>query len=210
MENPTQKITVLCLIIISLILSIASIYLPWWSIQTTRETQIAANTTITVDYTLLQMVAVHDPAMNKSVVVSFADLPADPAERDNVSFLFNTTLILLIGGTVLNALTLICSVISIFHRKLLKIQNIFGLAGALLFVIAPFYIATQAPAAMSNLDNVIPSEISTLPGEAITNFWGTEGDWIWRAGFGWFLAFTACLILAIESAIIRISVKEKY
>lgn len=210
METSMKQITILCLAAIVLIFSIASVYLPWWSIKTTRKAQIATNTTITVDYTLFQLVTAEDKAKNKSVAVSFADLQADPAEKDSLSSFFNISLILLIGGIVLTALTVVCTVVSMLYKEISKIQRLFGLAGVFLLFIAPFYLAFQAPIALSKLDSVIPAEIFTLPGATITNFWGTGGNWIWMAGSGWFLAFIASLILAIEIAIIPIAIKKDY
>jgi len=150
----------------------------------------------------------NDPATNKSIIVSLMDLSVDTAKGSNRSFIFNNTLILLIVGIVLTALTLISTLTPAFQRRLSRYFWVLGFVGAILLLIAPLYFRVQAPTALSEVDSVIPSHISTLPGSDIASLWGIKGNLMWRAGFGWFLALIASLILLISIDINQIIVKK--
>jgi len=200
MMNLKNWLPAICMLV-PLIFSITALYLPWWSIRTSTTLQITSNTTRTADYMPLQTVVASEVGKNKSVTVSFKDLQENDIEKNDLASLFNTTLIVSAVGTVLTASAFTLTLISVLRKTSFSYTWILATVGAIFLLIAPLYLAAEAPSVLGRFASVIPPDISVLPGSQITSFWGANQSWMWGAGIGWFLQFTASL-LGISGAVL--------
>lgn len=203
--------------LLSLIFSVASIFTPWWRITYTTESQITGEVSVRVEYGLFQTVSASKTTkVNKTYTsstnrnVSFANLTGNDADKNALSSVFSNTFILITVSSALVALTAVLIFVSGFRKPMLiSYAKFAGITAAILLVVTSFYFVVQMPPAVSKLTNVIPDEISSLSGNAISEFWGSMKQWIWGPAFGWFLAFTAFLLNAGTSTLVNTLYRQK-
>lgn len=204
-----EKWILLCFALLTLIVSISTIALPWWRIYTSRKTETSEQTSIRVDYTLTGSVfgSKIDSKQNISTTVNYplSKLNATEENKQALQSFFNNTLIITLCGLVFSALTfafLCLSILRAFpHGRYTKYLAV--IAG-LLFLISIFYFASYAPAHISKIDTVTPQEIYNLEGAKIGGFYGGAGLLVYGPSLGWYLAFAAFLLnLSLYNLITR-------
>jgi len=225
-----KRLIPVSIIIVSLIITVLGIYLPWWSVRTTNEVEILLNATARADYGLLQTVSAGKRVENEteSVFVLIGNLTKSEDNRNAVTSLFNTTLTLVLVGLALAGLSLVLIIISILKRPLYKFAVAASLVAAFLLLGAPIYMMSTVEALIPKFDSVMPIGIpskwvSIRPGD-ITSFWGSisipkskafpvwvQGGnfWLWGAALGWFLTLTAGLLLFTFAALVNYGIQEE-
>jgi len=201
-------IPVICLIV-SLVFSAIALITPWWSIRTSKTLQITGNTTKTADYMPFQTVTATDTGMNISTVVSFKELDANETDIDRLASLFNTAMIITTVGIALTILALALTVLSIVRKPFFSYLWVIATIGGVVLLMAPLFLATQAQSILTKFNNVMPLDISVVPGSAIAGFWGNNQSWTWGAGFGWFILLTASLICLVAAVLTQTLLKKQ-
>ena len=226
------------LMLIALIFTILSVYLPWWSIRMSPESEMAMNGTARADYGLLQVVTASRTIRNDTQLTSMpiANLTKSQEDLNAIASVFNSTFALMVAGLVLSLVSLVLVIISIRGKPMQRFATLVTSLAALLLFITPLYISGMLPTVATKLTSVIPSTLvpdnppswlnQTLlvKPKDITGFWGSikipsspefpawarDGNfWMWGPASGWFLVFTASLFLFIAAALIsKIFVKE--
>lgn len=228
MEEPKKWVPALALVLVALIFSIVAISMPWWSVKTTLGASLVRNSTAKAEYGLFQSVTASISEDNKTVTLPFLNLTAEEADKNAVISVFNTSLMLTTGGLGLTALTLVLILISGLRKPLFTFSTVTAAVAAILLLIAPLYLTYSLPPIMTKFGEVIPLEIPSswvsLRPEKIGDFWGSiaipespdfpewswnAAFWNWGAAFGWYMAFTASLLLFITSAWIYNTVAKK-
>lgn len=200
-------IPVICLIV-SLIFSAIALITPWWSIRMSKELQITGNTTKTADYMPFQTVMAVDTGMNISAVVSFKELNASETSLNSLASLFTASVIITATGIALTILALALTVLSIIRKPFFNYLWVIAMIGGVLLLIAPLSLAAQAESVLTKFNNVMPADISVIPGSEIVSFWGNNKFWTWGAGFGWFILLTASLICLVAAVLTRTLLKR--
>lgn len=183
------------------ILAAAALISPWFSIQTARTYMLTNGTKLSVAYTLDGVINIRSCTANSTenyATVHISNLP-DTGGKNHLLNIFTVTRYLIIAGLVLALLTFIAIVViklkpfpillkfRIYSRHVFLIASIF-------FLIAQIYFASEAPAALAELQNLIPTDIITLPGSKISSFYGTIDSLCYGPSFGWYVSFAAFLI----------------
>jgi glucan phosphoethanolaminetransferase (alkaline phosphatase superfamily) len=215
------------IILIALIFAGLSFYYPWWSIRTAKEAEITLNITARADYGISQLVSASVTTGNEtqSALEPIANLTTSETNKSALSSMFDMTIILSGAGMALIILSLAFIIISISKKPLYNFTTISMIIAAIFLIAAPFYVAATLPPLFINLDSVMPVNKSNLPSawvpispKDIENFWGSkpipksnqfpawiqgQNFWIWGAALGWYLAFTAGLLLFASAFLIR-------
>lgn len=199
-----KGIPTICLIF-SLILAVSSLYMPYWGVWNSRADELASNTTKSAYFMPSQNIITGDSKANISIVKPFSEIAENDTNESSLSSLFTVTLNISIAGMVLTVVALILSIFSTLKKKMLFHWTwIIGMIGALLLLLAPFYMVVQITPAFEKFTNVIPAEIGTVTGKQVASFWGGAQTWVWGAGSGWILLFVAALMGFVGSIMINI------
>jgi len=189
---------------------------PWWKIGTTLEYE-AMNQTSRVEatYSLFQQITANKG--NISITVPFTNVTTEENSKP-LSELCNSTLMLTSGGVAFSGLTVILLYMAFTRSEgLLKFAKITAIIAAIILLIATVYFESEFGARISKFDSVIPTALlnSPLTGSSIKELWGgiemSSGlfQWIWTAGFGWYLAFTAFLFNVLTYSLVGMLFKKK-
>jgi len=219
-----RKLIPVFIIIVSLVFTVLGLYLPWWAVRTSTEAQMVRNATARSDYQILQIVSASRTFGNDTQTVSvfIGNLTKNDADRSAVIFSFNTTFTLVLVGSALSILSLALVIFSILRRPLYKFVVIGALIAAIMLCGAPIYLSSTFEPLIPSLNSVMPVNIPTkwisIKPQDVTSFWGSikiptsadfpvwvqnENFWIWGAAFGWFLTFTAGLLLFAFAIIVN-------
>lgn len=213
MENVEKWVPAFGLVLVALILSVASIYLPWWSIKTTREVELDYNAIATVEYNLRARTAsasLRDPNTSQSILVPLENLMSIEADRQAMISAFNTTFYLLIGGAILTVLSLALILLLGFGKPTSTFATTIGIVATAVLLAAPIFLTYSLPpvAAKSSTPILTPSAWPLLQ---VEGFWGSieipgssdAAFWIWGPAIGWYVAFVASFLPLIASISIR-------
>jgi len=216
--------------LIALIFAGLSFYYPWWSLRTAREAEITLNMTAKAEYGISQLVSASVTIENEtqSILLPIENLTTSETNKSALSYMFNITVILSGVGVALTILSLVFTVIPIFKKPLYNFATVSMIIAAILFIGAPFYVATTLPPLFANLNSVMPANIPSLwvsiSPKDIKNFWGAtpipkspqfpawiqgQNFWIWGAALGWYLALTAGLLLFASAFLVPYITPEK-
>lgn len=212
MKKGKNWVVLLGLSITTLVFCLASVFMPWWNIATTREQAILKGKSITAEYSLLQRVdTFKTEAGNEThIATSLNDMPAGEAEKTSLGSLLNTNLILTLSASTFVTLTLGLIFASSLRKPLYKYAGYTSMIAAILLLIASVYFAGEFSSIITKFQSVTPSSMYTLPGNTISGLWGQTGAsalpdaWKWGPAFGWFLAFTAFQLNLVTFILIRI------
>ena len=212
MENVEKWVPAFGLVLVALILSIASIYMPWWSIKTTREVELDYSATANVEYNLLLTVSasLKDQNTSQSIVVPLENLISIEADKQAIISAFNTTFNLLIGGVILTVLSLALILLLGFGKPTSTLATATGIVATAVLLVAPIYLTFSLPPVVAKFSTPILTP-STWPLLQVEEFWGSikmsgSSDapfWIWGAATGWYIAFVASFLPLIASISIR-------
>jgi hypothetical protein len=190
-------------LVVSLILTVSSLYMPWWGVWNSMADQLATNNTKVVYYMPLQTIIAGNAQANVSIAMSFNDLAENDTNKSALSNLFTTALDITIVGMVLTIITLVLIVMTTLRKKPFKHVWLIGIVGAILLFLASFYITQIMPPTFTKFNSIAPSEIGVIPGKQISSFWGSSGIWVWSAGYGWLLLLMSALLGAIGSMLAK-------
>jgi len=225
-----QKLIPVFIIMVSLILAVLGLYLPWWSVRTSTEAQMALNATARTDYQLLQTVSASRALGNdtKAISVFIGNLTKNEVDRNALILSFNTSFTLVLVGVALSIISLALVIISILKRPLYKFAVIGALVAAIMLCGAPIYLSSTFEPLIPTLNSVMPVDIPpkwiSIKPQDVTSFWGSikipkspdfpvwvqnENFWIWGAAFGWFLTFTAGLLLFAFAIIVNYGIPKE-
>lgn len=205
-----EKWILLCFALLTLIVSISTIALPWWRAYTSRNTETSKQTSIRVDYTLTGSVfgSKKDYNLNISTTVnhSISNLNATEENKQALQSFFNNTLIIAICGLAFSAITFVFFCYSILRPfPLERYTKYLAVIAGILFLVSIFYFASYAPAHLSKIDNVTPEEIYKLEGAKVGGFYGSADMLVYGPSLGWYLAFAAFLLnLSLYNLITRV------
>ena len=212
MENIEKWVPAFGLVLVALILSIGAIYMPWWSIKTTREVELDYSATASVEYNLLRTVSasLKDENTSQSIILPFENLTSPEADKQAITSAFNTTFNLLMGGVILTILSLTLILLLGFGKPTSTWATIMGIAATAVLLAAPIYLTFSLPPFVAKFSTPIQTP-STWPLLKVEEFWGsikTQGSsdapfWIWGAAIGWYMAFIASFLPFIASMSIR-------
>jgi len=222
-------ITILSLTLIAIIFCIAALFMPWWSISASPEAKIVLNSNLKTDYNLFQTVTGTKMTTNntESVTVPLWNLTEKPENSAPLSSALSVTLTLAVAGVGVSSLMMGMLVLSYFGKPLLRYAMWAGFIAAILLLLPPVSLTTTLPPAISKLSKLtpldIPSTWASINPRDISGFWGAvksasadfpswakgENFWIWGAESGWYLAFTAALLIALASLLIRYATVKK-
>jgi len=182
-----------------LIFSIATAFLPWWRIYSSREGEIDTNTAIRVEYNLLgsitssKITTVENESI--STTISISELNATEDNKNALQSLFNILWYLTIAGSGLNILILVLVCVSnVQLLSLHKYIKYLTVITAILFFVAFLYFASEAQPNISKLQRIAPTEVHTLLGSQIQSLFGTTDSLIYGPSLGWYLALVVSLL----------------
>jgi len=225
-----QKLIPVFVIIVALIFAVLSLYLPWWSVRTATEAEMVLNATARSDYQLLQTVSASRTFNNETQTVSvvIGNLTKNAEDRNALVSAFNITFTLLTVGLALSILSLALIIISILKKPLYKFAFLGAVVAAILLCVAPIYLTSTIEPLIPKLDSVMPIDIPpkwiSIKPQDVTSFWGSiqipksidfpvwvrgENFWIWGAASGWFLTFTAGLLLFVSAILVNYGIPKE-
>lgn len=216
MEEENKRRMVLIFAILTLIFSATSLITPWWKIGTTFEYEaMNESTPVEATYSLFQQITANSG--NISITVPFTNVTTK-SNSQPLSNLFHVTLILTSVGIAFSGLTAILIYTAFAKNEvLLKFAKFTSVIAAITLFMATVYFQSEFAASISKFDSVVPTVLVNNPikGSSIGGFWGgiemSSGlfAWIWTAGSGWYLAFTAFLLNIITYSLIARMFKKK-
>ena len=212
MENVEKWVPAFGLALVALVLSIAAIYSPWWSIKTTREVELDYNATASVEFNLLHTVSasLKDQNTSQSITIPLENLTSTESDKQAIASVFNTTFNLLMGGVTLTILSMTLILLLGFGKPVSTLATIAGIAATAVLLAAPIYLTFSLPPFVAKFSTPI-STPSSWPLLQVEEFWGSikmlgSSDvqfWIWGAAIGWYMAFIASFLPFIASMSIR-------
>jgi hypothetical protein len=221
---------IFALILLAIIFSAISLFVPWWSLNTSSEVSAILNSTIKTDYYLQQNVVAVKTVNNVTEIqnVPLGNLTGTPESVGPLSLWLSATYIVTISGLGLSCLMLIVVALpkldTIFHRY----ATFIGYIAALLLLIAPVLLAMNFSSAIAELSRLTPLDIpptwTPISAGDINGFWGNiriqttsslpewtiDGNfWVWGADAGWYLTFTASILMLLASLLNRALIKKE-
>lgn len=208
---PTSMLT-----LVVLIFSVTAMFVPWWSVKTTREVELEYDAFASIECGLNQAsINLRVGNNSQGVSVPFQNLTSGQDQEAMIPT-FNMTFNLLVGGITFTILSLILIVICAFVKPFYRIIIITQIVAAILLLIAPLQLIYSPPTIFNNPSQMLIQMPSAWPPIEINGFWGaiemSKGTgvyfWIWGAAIGWYLAFVSSMLLFITYVVTR-SVRER-
>lgn len=181
-------------------LSIATPFLPWWRVYSSREYEIDTNTTIKIEYYLSGSISASRKIAGQneslSITIPISELNATENSKKAIQSLFTTVRYLTIAGSGLNLLILVLLCISYARSlsttfKYIKYTNI---VIAILFFAAFLYFASEIQPLISTLQYIAPVEVCILSGNSIKSLFGNTSSLNYGPSLGWYLALAVFLL----------------
>lgn len=145
-----------------------------------------------------------------------------------LSLWLNVTYVASLGGLGLSCLMLVLVVLSSFGRDASRFLPFVGYIATVLLFIAPVLLAMNFPSAVSHFSTLSPVSVpptwTPISPSQITGFWGNikmqtslnlpnwangGNFWVWGPDAGWYLTFTASLLIGASSLLTRTIIKKK-
>lgn len=204
MENVKKWVPAFGLVLVALIFSITAIYMPWWSIKTTREVELNYTATASVEYSLLCTVSasLRVGDTSQSILLPFENLTSIEADKQAITSVFNTTFNLLMVGVIFTILSLTLILLWGFGKHTSTFAKITAIIAAAVLLATPIYLTFSLPTVVAKFSGTPIQTPSTWPLLEVKEFWGSiimpgSSDipfWIWGAAIGWYMTFIASFL----------------
>lgn len=204
----------------------ASTMLPWWSLHLSPEAGNALRSDFTVNYNLLKTATASSNALNESATANLSNMTLP--NRSDASYTFmDVTLGLSIVGLVLSIPMVLIS----FFSRIAKYVNyviILAYLSTAILLVSAMYFAIALPPSLSSLSALspldIPSDWPSISPKDIAGAWGTKvvstgsplptwltpsSFWVWQPAIGWYLTFSAALLIALVSLTMRTTIQKE-
>jgi len=212
-----KNLLVLYLLSLALAFLVLSIYLPWWSIRTSNEVEIVLGGAASIDFKLWRTVSVVLRLnRTRSVVLGVSELAGEGQDIGALKNVLNVTFYLTLLSVALTSLLWVVAIFSIVKRSLIpqRVFNLLVVIVGVLLLATPLYMFSSFYPFIPKLERFstfsFPYTWAEISPADVKSFWGSisiprdigfpsylvgSDFWIWGAGAGWFLCFTAGLIL---------------
>jgi hypothetical protein len=222
--TPRNEMILSGILLLGIILVIASVFTPWWTIELSPEAEMLENASMTTDYNLFSNVAATQSIGNITTTssVSIANMTGDQAFADQTGYTFNVTFWIAMLGLILALIVfvLITIVPAKTRTRFGRLTYYVGIIAAILLFVSPVYLATNLKlSTASRVSPVpVPSEwIEPIPAN-VTTFWGAEqipktgaypawarGQmfWVWGGSTGWYLTFASSFLIGACALVMR-------
>jgi hypothetical protein len=219
-----KKLIPIILILSALVLVVASIYSPWWSIRMSREAEATLNATASADFGFWSTVSVYYKIENETqlTILPIENLTVKEDDLRAWNSASNITLGLAIGGLILTIISAVLLILPIFGKTLFKYTSVLTFLAAILVFATPLYMATTLQPLVSKLSSVMPINIPdtwvSIQPQDVSSFWGSKSIpkssvfpvwvqggkfWVWGPASGWYFIFTSGLLIFVAALLIK-------
>jgi hypothetical protein len=219
-----KKLIPIVLILSALILAVAGMYSPWWSIRISREAEVTWNATAIADFGFWRTVSVYSKIGNEThlIILPVENLTVKEDDLRAWNSASNITLGLAMGGLILTIISTVLVILPIFRKKLFKFTSVIIFLAAILVFVTPLYMATTLQPLVSKLSSVMPINIPdtwvSIQPQDVSSFWGSKSIpkssvfpvwvqggkfWVWGPASGWYFTFTSGLLIFVAALLIK-------